>query len=167
QRQQGQGTIYYLAFDPTLEPLASWSGIQSFWQNLLLRTVGDKFLTPNTGAPILPASGIFSSINPSLPLIGMGMENLLYSMLPHTLSLPWSLIILIISYLLVLGPLRFLFTRITKKRWSWHIILSSLIIFSSLAYGLALHEKNNAILSNSISVLQLNQDGTSAHLTTY
>jgi hypothetical protein len=167
QRQQGQGTIYYLGFDPTLEPLASWSGIQSFWQDLLLRTVGDQFLTPNTGAPILPASGIFSSMNPSLPLIGMGMESLLSSMLPHTLSLPWSLITITLTYLLILGPLRFLFTRITKKRWSWRIIISSIIIFSSLSYGLALQEKNNAIRSNSISVLQINQDGTSAHMTTY
>lgn len=167
QRQQGQGTIYYLAFDPTLEPLASWSGIQTFWQNLLLRTVGDQFLTPNTSAPILPASGIFSSMNPSLPLIGMGMESLLSSMLPHTLSLPWSLIAIILTYLLVLGPLRFLFTRITKKRWSWRIIISSLVIFSCLSYGLALQEKHNAIRSNSISVLQINQDGTSAHMTTY
>lgn len=167
QRQQGQGTIYYLAFDPTLEPLASWSGIHNFWRSLLLRTLGDQFLAPNTGAPILPANGVFSSMNPNLPLIGLGMENLLYSLLPRTFSLPWTLLALVLGYLLILGPLRLLFLRTIRKQWSWCIILISIALFAPLSYGLALHEKSAAIRSNSISVLQLNQDGTPAHMTTY
>jgi uncharacterized membrane protein len=166
QRQQGQGTLYYLAFDPTLEPLASWSGIHTFWQSLLLRTLDDQLLTPNTGAPILPANGIIGA-TPNLPLIGMGMEDLLYAMLPHALPLPWPLLAVIFSYLLILGPIRFLVVRSTKRRWSWHIILSSLVVFSCLSYGLALHEKKDAILSNSISILQFNLNGAPAHMTTY
>jgi hypothetical protein len=166
QRQQGQGTLYYLAFDPTLEPLTSWSGIHTFWQSLLLRTLGDQLLTPNTGAPILPANGSIGT-TPDLPLIGMGMEDLLYSLLPQSLPLPWPLLAILFSYLLVLGPLRFLVVRSIKRRWSWHIVLSSLVVFSCLSYGLALHEKNAAILSNSISILQFNQNGTPAHMTTY
>ena len=167
QRQQGQGAIYYLAFDPILEPLASWSGIHTFWQSLLLRTLGTQLLSPNTGAPILPSNGAFNASNPNLPLIGMGMENLLYSLLPYTLPLPWPLIAILLGYLLVLGPLRFLFTHFTKRRWNWRIILCSLVVFSGLSYGLALHEKNDALLSNSISILQFNQNGTAAHMTTY
>jgi hypothetical protein len=167
QRQQGLGTIYYLAFDPTLEPLANWSSIHTFWQSLLLRTLGAQLLTPNTGAPILPANGASSESNPDLPLIGIGMEDLLSSMLPQTLPLPWPLVATLLSYLFVLGPLRFLFTHFTKRRWNWRIILSSLVVFSCLSYGLALHEKNDAVLSNSISILQFNQDGTPAHMTTY
>ncbi|MBA2393725.1 MAG: hypothetical protein H0V70_13390 [Ktedonobacteraceae bacterium] len=166
QRQQGQGTLYYLAFDPTLEPLANWSGIHTFWQSLLLRTLGDQLLTPNTGAPILPANGTVGAV-PNLPLIGIGMEDLLYAMLPHTLPLPWPLLIILFSYLLILGPIRFLVVRSTRKRWSWHIIVSSLVVFSGLSYGLALYEKKDAILSNSISILQFNQNGSPAHMTTY
>ena len=139
--------------------------MHTFWQSLLLRTSGDQLLPPNTGAPILPANGSIGA-RPNLPLIGMGMEDLLYAMLPHSLPLPWPLLAVIFSYLLVLGPLRFLVVR-SIKRWSWHIVLSSLVVFSCLAYGLALHEKNAAILSNSISILQFNQNGTSAHMTTY
>ncbi len=166
QRQQGQGTLYYLAFDPTLEPLTSWSGMPIFWQSLLLRTSGDQLLPPNTGAPILPANGSIGA-TPNIPLIGMGMEDLLYAMLPHSLPLPWPLLLVILSYLLTLGPLRFLVVRSVKRRWTWHIVLSSLVVFSCLSYGLALHEKNDAILSNSISILQFNQNGTPAHMTTY
>ena len=167
QRQQGQGTLYYLAFDPTLEPLASWNGIYTFWQSLLLRTLGSQLLAPNTGAPILPANEALNNANLNLPLIGIGMEDLLYSMLPQTLPLPWPLIALLLGYLLVLGPLRSLFTHFTKRPWNWRIVLSSLVVFSCLSYGLALHEKNDATLSNSISILQFNQDGTPAHMTTY
>ncbi len=168
QRQQGHGLIYYLAFDPTLEPLESWNGMRLLWQNLLLRTLGDQLLPPNSGAPVLPASGTANgTLTPDIPLISISMQNLLRAMLPHTLFLPWPLIGLLVGYLLVLGPLRSLALRKLGRRWSWHIVLSTFVVFSSIAYGLALYEKNTAIVSNSISMLQFNQDGAPTHVTTY
>lgn len=168
QRQQGHGLLYYLAFDPTLEPLASWSGAHLLWQSLLLRTLGDQLLTPNTGAPVLPANGSATgSPSPGIPLIGISMESLLQSMLPRALPLPWPLIALLISYPLMLGPVRLLVIHKLKRRWSWHIVLSAFVVFSSLAYGLSLQQKNIAVNSNSISILQFNQDGAPVHVTTY
>jgi len=168
QRQQGHGLLYYLAFDPTLGPLAGWSGTRLLWQNLLLRTLGDQLLPPNSGAPVLPASGTANgTLTPDIPLVSISMQNVLRAMLPHTLPLPWPLIGLLIGYLLVLGPLRALTIQKLGRRWSWHIVLCTFVVFSGIAYGLALHEKNTAIVSNSISILQFNQDGAPTHITTY
>ncbi len=168
QRQQGHGLLYYLAFDPTLEPLAGWRGTPLLWQNLLLRSLGEQALPANSGEPVLPASGSANgTLMPDIPLISVSMQNLLLALLPHTLPLPWPLIGLLIGYLLVLGPLRALVLRWLGRHWSWHIVLSSFVVFSGVAYGLALHEKHTTIASASISILQLNQDGAPAHITTY
>jgi len=168
QRQQGHGLLYYVAFDPTLEPLAGWRGTPLLWQNLLLRSLGEQALPANSGEPVLPASGTANgTLTPDIPLISISMQNLLLALLPHTLPLPWPLIGLLIGYLLVLGPLRALVLQRLGRRWSWHIVLSTFVVFSGIAYGLALHEKHTTIASASISILQFNQDGAPAHITTY
>src|SRR5437763_10790921 len=46
QSSLGQGTICYLAFDPTLEPILSWSSAGALWKGLLLRTLGDQLVVP-------------------------------------------------------------------------------------------------------------------------
>ena len=45
QTHQEQGTIIYLAFDPTLEPILSWQGTSLLWDSLLLRSLGDQLLS--------------------------------------------------------------------------------------------------------------------------
>jgi hypothetical protein len=68
----------------------------------------------------------------------------------------------------VLGPVRFLLVKRLKGRyWSWRIILSSIVIFSLLSYGLAYFEKGSSILSDSISIAQFSQNGASVHISTY
>jgi len=46
-------------------------------------------------------------------------------------------------------------------------MLSSIIVFSLLTYGLAIHQNGTSIVSNSVSVLRLNEGESSAHITTY
>jgi hypothetical protein len=164
QAHQEQGTIIYLAFDPTLEPILGWQGASVLWEGLLLRSLGDQLLTHSGSAP-----GIGSSTQQSQPLLASRMSGFLQSLLPTTIPPPWqTLAILLAGYIIVLGPLRFLLVKRLKRRdWSWRIILSSIVIFSLLSYGIAYIEKGSSILSDSITIAQLNQDGSSAHMTTY
>ena len=46
-------------------------------------------------------------------------------------------------------------------------MLGCIIVFTLLSYGLAAFQKNTALFNNSISVTQINQDGSAAHTTTY
>ena len=164
QTHQEQGTIIYLAFDPTLEPILGWQGASLLWDSLLLRSLGDQLLSH---ASI--STGIGSSTQQVQPILANRMSGFLQSLLPSTIPPPWrTLGILLICYILVLGPVRFLLVKRLKGRyWSWRIILSSIVIFSLLSYGLAYIEKGSSILSDSITITQLSQNGTSAHITSY
>lgn len=163
QTRQGQGIICYLAFDPTLEPIIGWPGATTLWRSVLFRSLGDQLLS---NANFYPGPGYFNGSSRSL--LASRMNGLLQALLPNTIPSPWTLAILLIGYILVLGPIRFFLLRRFKRRdWSWRIVLSSIIIFSALTYTLAIEEKGTSIVSNSVSIAQLNLDGSPAHVTTY
>lgn len=164
QARLGQGTTIYLAYDPTLEPILAWQGASSLWNSLLIRSLGDQLLS-HTGGSL----GAGSYNGEEQPLLAYRMSSLLQSLLPGTIPSPWStLAILFAGYILVLGPVRFLLVRRLKRRdWSWRIVLSSLVLFSLLSYGIAFKEKGTSILSNSITIAQLGQNGSPASITTY
>jgi hypothetical protein len=164
QVNKEQGKIIYLAFDPALEPILGWQGVSLLWDSLLLRSMNDQLL-PHSN--ISPGSG--SSTQQTQPILANRMSGFLQSLLPQTIPPPWrTLGILLFCYIIVLGPVRFLLVKRLKGRyWSWRVILSSIVIFSLLSYGLANFEKGSSILSDSITLAQLNQNGSSAHLTTY
>ncbi len=158
QARQGSGIICYLGVDPTDPPMDTWLETATFWQALLEHLLGDKLLVSNT-------SQNYDS-GPGQLLVRGGVLNLITPQTPQG-----SLIIglLLLSYILVLGPIRLLFTRYFKKSiwWQWRIVLATIVIFSLLAYGLAYYQRNVAVSYNSVSLIQMNQDGRSAHVTTY
>jgi len=164
QKHQQQGTIIYLAYDPTIEPILGWQGAGLLWNNLLLRSLGDQLL-PHSG--ISPGFG--TSTQQVQTILANRMSGFLQSLLPSSIPPPWrTLGILLLCYLLVLGPVRLLLVKRLKGRyWSWRIILSSIVIFSLLSYGLAYIEKGSSILSDSISIAQFSQNGASVHISTY
>lgn len=156
QAHQGQGIVCYLAFDPALDPIASWSQAGTLWRELVVRTVGGKMFNASN----------FYSVGGPLKTSGLG--GLLQGLLANNLPSPWLLLALLLGYLIILGPVRFLIIRWRKRRdWSWRIVLVSIVLFSLLSYGLAVQQKGTAVLSNSVSIIQLNQSGTSAHISTF
>ena len=156
QADFGQGTICYVAFDPILAPVVGWTGASALWKGLLLRTLGDGVLANSYTA----AGGQPGQPGP--------FTNLLQSLLPNSIPSPWILALLLIGYVLILGPVRMVIVRWRKRRdWSWRIILSSVVVFSLATYGLALEQKGTSVVSNRITILQLSQDGSVAHVTSY
>lgn len=156
--RQGQGTILYLAVDPSLAPLATWSGTQALWRSLLLYAMGDKFLIPNTVATydsgpgqVLTRGGILTMLQPQSSLG------------------PWIIIVLLLGYVVLLGPIRLLIMKRMKRPqlWGWRIFAGSALVFSLLSFGLAYYQKGAALTDDSISLVQINQGTSSAHITTY
>jgi hypothetical protein len=155
--QQGQGVISYLAFDPTNAPLLNWQNTGALWKAVLLQTMGDAFLLPNS----VPTS----SSGPGQILTRGGVISMLA---PAMLWGPWILAFLLISYLLILGPVRlYIVRRLKQPRWGWPVIVSSIVVFSLLAYGFAFYQRGAALSANSISFIQIDQGGSTAHVTTY
>ena len=166
--QHNQGSVYYLAFDPSLTPLANWSNASDLWQGLLIRTVGDRFLdaSQNPGAYSSVYSGS-RAINPS----NGDWQTVLQTLFPNAFPATWLILTLLIGYVVILGPVRLVMIRIAKKRtWSWRIVLATIALFSVLSYSLAIEQKGTSIVGSSISIMQLgtiNNNASNAHVTTY
>lgn len=158
EAHQGQGSIYYLAFDPEDPALFNWPGHAMLWQSLFFHALGERFLIPSSvqgydsgPGQLLKHGGILSMIE------------------PHALPGPWILVILLLSYMIVIGPVRFWIVKHyhIARWWNWRIFLSSTIIFSLLSYGLASYLQGSSLINNSVTLIQLNQGGNYAHLTSY
>jgi hypothetical protein len=155
QAHQGQGVICYLAFDPTAGPFLGWPGTIALWKGLLMRTLGDMSLIPSD----IPT---YSS-GPGQSILRGGLSPILQ---PETRLPVWEFAMLLLGYIIILGPIRFLIVRQRKRRdWNWRIILSSIVVFSLATYGLAYFQKGASI--NSITIMQLNQGGNVAHMTSF
>jgi hypothetical protein len=155
QAHQGKGVICYLAFDPTTEPLIKWPGAIALWKGVLLHTLGDQSLIPG---------GALTYSNGPGQLFSRG--GLLQILQPGTLLPVWEFLFLLLGYIILIGPVCFLIVkRLKRPAWSWRIVLSNIVVFSFLTYGLAYIQKEASI--NSISIIQLNQGGNFAHVTTF
>jgi hypothetical protein len=161
QAHQGQGVICYLAFDPTIAPLLHWIGTITLWKGLLLRTLGDQSL--------FPANASTYSNGPGESVLRGGFFQILQ---PGTPFPAWILAFLLLGYILIIGPIRFFFVlnkskgdRRKRADWNWRIIISSIIVFCLLTYGFVYIQKRPVI--NSISIIQLNQGGNTAHVTNF
>ncbi len=152
QERVGQGAICYMAFDPTLNPVVNWVAASTLWRSLVQRTLGDKLLYSNNGFSPATTSTFQTA----------GLGGLLQNLLTNVFPSPWLLVVLVLGYLVILGPVRFLIIRWRKRRdWNWRILLCSIVVFSLLTYGLAIQQKGSSILSNSVSIMQLNNGGSS------
>ncbi len=158
---EGLGTVFYLAYDPALEPFVGWTGTSQLWSGLMLRALGDQILSNSTGSSVTWQGNAY----------GNTMDTLLKSFFPNAYPPNWLILVLLLSYILLLGPIRLIFVRKLKKRdWSWRIVLTTIVVFTLLSYGLALQQKGTSIVSSSISVIQLNRPdttGSAEHVTTY
>jgi hypothetical protein len=96
------------------------------------------------------------------------LAKLQHLLLSNPSPAPWLLLLFFLGYLLILGPIRWLIVRRTKRRqWSWRIILGAIFIFSLLNYAVAFYQQRTAIFNNSFSIIQLARGASFAHSTTY
>ncbi len=156
--RQGRGNILYLAVDPGVAPLAAWSGTEALWRSLLFSAMGDKFLIPSTVATYYSGPG---------QILTRG--GILTMLQPQSFLGPWIIIVLLLGYVAVLGPVRLLIIRRLQRPqlWGWRIFLGSALVFSLFSFGLAYYQKGASLTDTSISLVQLNQGAASAHITTY
>ncbi len=155
QAQSGQGWIFYLAYDPALDPIARWSQATLLWRSLVIRSLGAQLLQ---GYTVQGPGG-------NMPYYLAKLQQLL---LVNPTPVPWVLLFLFLCYLLILGPVRWLIVRRAKQRqWNWRIILGAIIVFTLLNYAVAFYQGRAATYSNSISIIQLNDDSSLAHGSTY
>jgi hypothetical protein len=164
QAHEGQGVISYLAFDPMSAPFANWPGTNDLWEAVMLHAFGDRFLDSNpayTSPPTLAYPAGPGDILTRGGILGM-IE-------PQSLLGPWIIIVLLLGYLVIIGPVRFLIVKHYKlpRWWTWRIVIGAIVIFSLLSYTLSSLQRQASFTDNSISLIQMSQNGSLAHATTY
>src|SRR5712692_5764174 len=85
---------------------------------------------------------------------------------PGTLFSLWEPAFLLLGYIIPVGLLLVMIIRRLKQpAWKWRLSLTCVLIFSLFTCGLAYYQQRASI--NSVSLIQLDQGGSSAHVTTY
>lgn len=158
EASQGQGTICYTAVDMADPNLQNWPGLYELWRTLLLHSLGDQLLLSSTTESYTTGPGSI-----------LTHAGLLTMLQPGMLPGPLVILLMLFGYAIILGPIRFIIARKTHRpyAWSWRIFMISVLLFSLFSYFFAAYQRNSSIIDNTISLINLNQDGTTGHITTY
>jgi len=118
--QRGRGRMTALLFSPEREPFRSWKNLPTFWAKLI-EVPGAWYISSEAGQPGgWSSDGIFGAMIDSRQI--------------HKLPVGWLLLLLLV-YLLVIGPLdQYWLKRIGKPMLTWITFPCYVVLFSLLIY---------------------------------
>ncbi|MFN8524028.1 MAG: hypothetical protein U0821_13100 [Chloroflexota bacterium] len=141
--RRGLGTVLYLAVDPSVEPLRSWTGSAGVWRYVLAHAAG----------------GMGSSSSASATFTGWG--RMPRAALVDVSALPspavGPLIWLLLGFAVVVGPLNYVvLSRFGQLRWSLYTVPALTLVGSVAAFALAGAAQDSDVVLNKISVVRAN-----------
>lgn len=135
RRGWGQGSVYFLALDPTLAPLHGWDGQQSLWQTVAGQ-VPD--LTPWSQGVINGRSAIAA----------------VSTLAQRTLPTAGTLMLFMFIYIVLIGPVNYkILKRRGQREMAWVTIPGLVLIFSGIAYVTGFGLRGTAPILNQMSVM--------------
>jgi hypothetical protein len=149
----GDGYITLVALDLSASPFDAWTGTPSFWETIL--TPGAVY--PNWMPPDMSmrqiASGPISNALSNLPSLDLPSAK--------------SLAILLIVYIVVVGPINYVILRWRKKlHWAWVTIPLITILFAGLSFGIGYAKRGTDLIVNKIAIIEGQPNG-SAQISSY
>lgn len=142
-RMIGFGSVIYVAFDPSLQPMSTWSGSAVLWASMLQKTL----------TPIQPGS-----INVSNEMY-WNMNNLIDqfpSIKPPNFTL---LLLMFVGYMIIVAPVLYLIlVKADCREWSWWLIPTLSVITGIAIFFFGAEDKRN-ISSHSIEIIELTGRG--------
>jgi hypothetical protein len=141
QRDYGRGRVSYIAVDPNLGALRAWGGYASLWQSLFATHYGG----PTFNALNMDRFGFGASLLPQLDL-------------PD----PTLLLIVLLVYIVVVGPLNYLLLRqLGRREFAWLTTPLITLLFAVVFYAIGYQSKGGDVLvSRSTVVFASGQDDT-------
>ncbi len=134
QTRVGAGKVVYLAGDPGLDPLATWAGQGDLYVRYLAT---GKAIPMDFGDSDMMMAGALQRIP------GLGLPAL------STVAL------LLIGYLLLVGPANYLLLkRLDRREWGWVSVPLISVLFVGAVYGLSIGRRT-PLLSHLITVTEL------------
>jgi hypothetical protein len=142
-----------VTLDLATSPFDAWLGTTAFWEHLL---------SPNSAYP--------DWLPPDMSARQMNADSMIYALsrLP-TLDLPSirGLALLLVLYIVLVGPVNFLVLRRLKRlQWGWVSVPLITLVFTAGAFGLGYALRGTDLIVNKIAVVRLGSDGI-GHVTSY
>ena len=162
ERFVGGGLVTLATFDWNQEPVAGWSGA-----NVLLRQI----LVRNLFSSAAQTSGFNGGFGPSGGSISLRSTSLsqVLGNLP-ALDLPSLLLIglLVVAYVLLVGPVNYLALRALHRRALAWVTLPLIAILASVgAFGAGLFTKGQSVQTNQVSIIHLQAGWDRAYAESY
>jgi hypothetical protein len=147
---RGRGRITVLMFSPEREPFRSWKNLPTFWTKLA-DVPGDLYASSeNTYRGEVGSDGIFGAMIDSRQV--------------HKLPVEWLLLLLIV-YLVVIGPLdQFWLKKIGKPMLTWITFPCYVVMFSLLIYFIGYKLRAGESEWNELHIVDVFPSGENAQL---
>ena len=149
ERNWGAGFVDFVAFDLAGVPFNGWPGTQPFWEALLGQS---RAYPDNMPFDVSPRQYRANSLTYALSNI-------------PSLDLPsiQGVTILLIIYILMVGPVNYLFLRARKRlHWAWITIPVITALFTAGAFGIGYTLRGNDLILNKIAIVEAKPDGNAA-----
>ncbi|MEV5024657.1 DUF7408 domain-containing protein [Paenibacillus sp. LPE1-1-1.1] len=142
-RPVGFGSVIYVAFDPSLAPMSTWSGSAVLWASLFQKTL----------TPIQPGS--------------MNVSNEMYWNMNHLIDQFPSikppdfmfLLLMFVGYMIIVAPVLYLIlAKADRREWSWWLIPSLSVVMGMVIFFFGAEDKRN-ISGHTIELIELTGRG--------
>lgn len=138
----GMGTVVYSAIDPTVGPLASWSGLDSLWRLLAGQARSGAVTSTTTMAGTQQNASQGGSLADEIDNLAAPSFTLF--------------IILLAIYVLLLVPLNFfILHRLRRSDWSWVTLPVLVVILVGAVFGAAYVNRGQNVRASIISMVYL------------
>ena len=149
------GRILFLAFDPGMEPVASWKGRQKFWENLLYHSSNSSSIYERGNGYYYSNQDIYYTNN-------------LTSQVPDDRTPPFLFMFITIGvYIIIAGPAMYIFLKRKDKRdFSWLAVPAVAILCLLVIYFVGFKTRYKTAVFNTASMIHLDMENQMADITT-
>ncbi len=164
ERFVGGGLVTLATFDWNQDPIASWSGANVLLRQILVRTVLPTASTQNFGNFGGPFGSSGSSITERSSALSQALGNL------PALDLPSLVLIgiLVLAYVLLVGPINYLALRALHRRaLAWVTVPLIAVVASAGAFGTGVFTKGRSAQTNQVSIIHLQPGWDRAYQESY
>jgi hypothetical protein len=164
ERFVGAGSVNLATFDWNREPIASWSGANVLLRQILVRTLFTSASAQSQGGFSGPFGSSGASITERSNVLSQALGNV------PALDLPSLVMIglLVLTYVLLVGPINYLALRALHRRaLAWVTLPLIAIVASAGAFGAGLFTKGRSVQTNQVAIIHLEPGWDHAYQESY
>jgi hypothetical protein len=151
----GKGKVIFLAYDPALEPMASWQGGSTMWGDILGQQLTEKQIVSDQGKGGMVNNNLWALSNALNSIPAMDLPSLK------------RILGIVMLYILLAGVANYLILKkLDKREWTWATLPVLSLLFVMVIYFTSLQMKPSEVISNQLNIVDVSPNSNKAMLTT-